>query len=67
MSPTHLSDERLTMRVVVSTTIYIPLNLVTAMWTGCLGLLMVVAAGEVVEDDVPDDAVWMGGRVTGTF
>ncbi len=23
--------------------------------------------GEVVEDDVPDDAVWMGGRVSGQF
>ncbi len=26
-----------------------------------------VAAGEVVEDDVPDGAVWMGGRVSGRF
>ena len=26
-----------------------------------------VAAGETVEDDVPDGAVWMGGRVSGLF
>ena len=26
-----------------------------------------VAAGETVEDDVPDGAVWMGGRVSGRF
>ena len=26
-----------------------------------------VAAGEVVEDDVPDEAVWMGGRVSARF
>jgi acetyltransferase-like isoleucine patch superfamily enzyme len=26
-----------------------------------------VAAGEVVEDDVPDEAVWMGGRVAAEF
>ncbi len=26
-----------------------------------------VAAGEVVEDDVPDDGVWMGGRVATVF
>ena len=27
----------------------------------------VIAAGEVVEDDMPDRAVWMGGRVTAQF
>ena len=27
----------------------------------------VVATGEVVEDDVPDGAVWMGGRVAGVM
>ena len=32
-----------------------------------VGAGAVVTAGEVVEDDVPDDAVWMGGRVTGQF
>ena len=26
-----------------------------------------VAAGETVEDDVPDGAVWIGGRVSGLF
>ena len=26
-----------------------------------------VTAGEVVEDDVSDAAVWMGGRVSGRF
>ena len=26
-----------------------------------------VAAGETVEDDVPDGSVWMGGRVSGLF
>ena len=26
----------------------------------------IVAAGEVVEDDVPADAVWMGGRMAGS-
>ena len=26
-----------------------------------------VAAGEVVEDDVPDEAVWMGGRGAAEF
>ena len=26
-----------------------------------------VAAGETVEDDVPDEAVWMGGRVSARF
>jgi acetyltransferase-like isoleucine patch superfamily enzyme len=28
-----------------------------------VGADAVVAAGECVEDDVPDGAVWMGGRV----
>ena len=32
-----------------------------------VGAGAVVAAGEVVEDDVPDDAVRMGGRATGRF
>jgi serine acetyltransferase len=28
-----------------------------------VGKRAVVGAGETVEDDVPDDATWMGGRV----
>jgi maltose O-acetyltransferase len=27
----------------------------------------VVGAGEIVEDDVPDGAVWLGGRMATTF
>ena len=35
---------------------------------GCtVGEDAVVGAGEIVEDDVPDGAVWMGGRVSGLF
>ena len=30
-----------------------------------VGECAVVAAGVVVEDDVPDEAVWMGGRISG--
>jgi acetyltransferase-like isoleucine patch superfamily enzyme len=32
-----------------------------------VGAGAVVAAGEVAEDEVPDGAVWMGGRVSGQF
>ena len=32
-----------------------------------LGKRAIVAAGEVVEDDVPDDGVYMGGRVAAQF
>jgi len=32
-----------------------------------VGANAVVGAGEVVEDDVPDNAVWMGGRIAGSL
>jgi bifunctional N-acetylglucosamine-1-phosphate-uridyltransferase/glucosamine-1-phosphate-acetyltransferase GlmU-like protein len=32
-----------------------------------VGANAVIASGEVVEDDVPDGAVWIGGRVAGQF
>ena len=32
-----------------------------------LGKSAIVAAGEVVEDDVPDGGVYMSGRVSGNF
>ena len=32
-----------------------------------LGKSAIVAAGEVVEDDVPDNGVYMSGRVSGRF
>jgi len=32
-----------------------------------VGANAVVSAGECVEDDVPDNGVWMGGRMTGTM
>jgi acetyltransferase-like isoleucine patch superfamily enzyme len=32
-----------------------------------VGRRAIVAAGEVVEDDVPDNGVWMGGRLSAMF
>ncbi len=32
-----------------------------------VGADAVVSAGDCVEDDVPDNGVWMGGRMTGVF
>ncbi len=32
-----------------------------------VGAGAVVAAGEVVEDDMPDGTVWMGGRISGVL
>jgi acetyltransferase-like isoleucine patch superfamily enzyme len=32
-----------------------------------VGRRAIIAAGEVVEDDVPDNGVWMGGKVSTVF